>query len=95
MLVIDGALHPRFDATSTSRYIRNGVGVSRDMKTAWFVISDRAVTFHEFARFFRDELGARNALYFDGSISRLYAPALNRADWGRTMGPIIGYVEQP
>jgi len=95
MLVIDGALHPRFDATSTSRYIRNGVGVSRDMKTAWFVISDRAVTFHEFARFFRDELGARNALYFDGSISRLYAPALNRADWGRTMGPIIGYVERP
>lgn len=92
MLVIDGELHPRFLADATSRYIRNGVGVSRDMQTAWFVISDRAVTFHSFARFFRDELGARNALYFDGSISRLYAPALNRADWGRKMGPIIGYV---
>lgn len=95
MLVIDGALHPRFDPASDSRYIRNGVGVSRDMGTAWFVISDRAVTFHEFARFFRDELGARNALYFDGSISRLYAPSISRADWGRRMGPIIGYVERP
>lgn len=92
MLVIDGELHPRFLPGSDSRYIRNGVGVSRDFQTAWFVISDRAVTFHDFARFFRDELGARNALYFDGSISRLYAPALNRADWGRPMGPIVGFV---
>lgn len=95
MLVIDGALHPRFLASSDSRYIRNGVGVSRDMQTAWFVISNRAVTFHEFARFFRDALGARNALYFDGSISRLYAPSISRADWGRRMGPIIGYVDGP
>ena len=94
MLVIEGDLHPRFLPDSDSRYIRNGVGVSRDMGTAWFVISDRPVTFHEFARFFRDGLKARNALYFDGSISRLYAPAINRADWGRRMGPIIGLVER-
>lgn len=95
MLLIDGELHPRFLPDSDSRYIRNGVGVSRDMQTAWFAISDSAVTFHQFARFFRDGLGARNALYFDGAISRLYAPAINRADWGRRMGPIIGLVEGP
>ncbi|HMM09663.1 MAG TPA: phosphodiester glycosidase family protein [Paracoccus solventivorans] len=95
LLLIDGELHPRFLPDSDSRYIRNGVGVSRDMATAWFAISDRAVTFHQFARFFRDGLGARNALYFDGSISRLYAPTLGRADWGRRMGPIIGYVSTP
>ena len=94
MLVIDGALHPRFLVDSDSRYVRNGVGVSPDGQTAWFAISDRAVTFHEFARFFRDALGARNALYFDGSISRLYAPSISRADWGSRMGPIIGYVER-
>lgn len=94
MLVIDGALHPRFLADSDSRYIRNGVGVSPDGQTAWFAISDRAVTFHEFGRLFRDELGARDALYFDGSISRLYAPSLNRADFGRRMGPIIGLTGQ-
>lgn len=95
MLVIDGQMHPRFLQDSDSRYVRNGVGVSRDMKTAWFVISDRAVTFHDFARFFRDGLGARNALYFDGSISRLYAPDIRRNDWGRRMGPIIGLVRTP
>lgn len=94
MLVIQGALHPRFLVDSDSRYIRNGVGVSADGQTVWFAISDRAVTFHEFGRLFRDGLGARDALYFDGSISRLYAPALNRADFGRRLGPIIGYTEK-
>ncbi len=95
MLVIDGALHPRFLVDYDSRQIRNGVGVSGDGRTAWFAISDRAVTFHEFGRLFRDGLGARNALYFDGSISRLYAPGLRRADFGRRMGPVIGVVDGP
>ncbi len=94
MLVIDGDLHPRFLVDSDSRYIRNGVGVSADGQQAWFAMSDRAVTFHEFGRLFRDGLGARNALYFDGSISRLYAPELNRADFGRMMGPVIGLVDE-
>lgn len=93
MLVIDGALHPRFLVDSDSRYIRNGVGVSQDGRTAWFAISNGAVTFHEFGRFFRDQVGARDALYLDGSISRLYSPEVGRADWGRSLGPIIGMVE--
>lgn len=93
MLVIDGDLHPRFLVDSDSRYVRNGVGVSPDGQTAWFAISDRPVTFHEFGRLFRDGLGVRDALYFDGSISRLYAPGVNRADFGRSLGPIIGLVE--
>lgn len=92
MLVIEGALHPRFLPDSTSTYIRNGVGVSADGQTAWFVISDRPVTFHRFARFFRDSLGAPNALYFDGSISRLFVPAQGRADFGLPLGPMVGLV---
>lgn len=92
MLVIDGELHPRFLVDSDSRYIRNGVGVSPDGQTAYFAISSRPVTFHEFGRLFRDGLGLRDALYFDGSISRLFAPDVNRADFGRSMGPIIGLV---
>lgn len=95
LLVIEGELHPRFLVDSDSRYVRNGVGVSADGQTAWFVISDRAVTFHEFGRLFRDGLGARNALYFDGSISRLYAPQLRRNDFGWSLGPIIGLLDQP
>jgi len=94
MLVIDGELHPRFLPRSDSRYVRNGVGVSRDGTTAWFAISDKPVTFHEFGRFFRDGLQARDALYFDGSVSRLFAPELGRADWGRSLGPIIGVVAE-
>lgn len=94
MLVIDGELHPRFLVDSDSRYIRNGVGVSPDGQKAWFAISDRPVTFHEFGRLFRDGLGVRDALYFDGSISRLYAPGVNRADFGRSLGPIIGLVDK-
>lgn len=90
MLVIDGAEHPRFLASSESRHVRNGVGVSADGKTAYFAISDQAVTFHDFATLFRDDLKTPNALYFDGSVSRLYAPGLGREDIGLPLGPIVG-----
>ena len=93
MLVIDSELHPRFLPDSSSRFLRNGVGTSPDGKTAHFVISNEAFTFHEFGRFFRDVLKTPNALYFDGKISRLHAPQLDRSDGGFWMGPIIGVVE--
>lgn len=92
MLVINGELHPRFLKDSDSRYIRNGVGTTADGKTAYFVISNNTVTFHEFGSLFRDALKTPNALYFDGNISRLYAPELNRHDGGFPMGPIVGTV---
>lgn len=90
MLVIDGALHPRFLPDSTSRYVRNGVGTSSDGQTAVFAISNGRVTFHEFGTLFRDVLKMPNALYLDGNISRLHAPALGRSDFGFLMGPIVG-----
>ena len=90
MLVIDGAIHPRFLPDSDSRHLRNGVGTSPDGRHAVFAISGRPVTFHEFARLFRDGLGLPDALYFDGSVSRLFAPPLGRDDWGSPMGPIVG-----
>lgn len=94
MLVIEGDLHPRFLPTSDSLNVRNGVGVSDDGARAVFVISDGAVNFHAFGRFFRDVLGVKDALYLDGSISRLYAPSLGRRDVGFTaIGPIVGVVE--
>jgi uncharacterized protein YigE (DUF2233 family) len=94
MLVIDGALHPRFLKKSTSRYVRNGVGTSADGTRAVFVISNDVVTFHEFGSLFRDHLGLPNALYLDGNVSRLRAPDLGRDDLGfSALGPIIGVVE--
>ena len=92
MLVIDGALHPRFLPDSDSLNIRNGVGVSADGRRAVFAVSNDEVNFHQFARFYRDHLGLPDALYFDGNISRLYAPALGRHDGGFPMGPMVGTV---
>lgn len=93
MLVIDGALHPKFLVDSTSRYVRNGVGTSADGKRAVFVISNNTVTFHEFGSLFRDYLKTPNALYFDGNVSRLRAPDLGRDDVGfGALGPLIGVV---
>jgi uncharacterized protein YigE (DUF2233 family) len=92
MLVIDGALHPRFIPNGSSRNIRNGVGVDETGRILHLVISDVPVNFHHFARFFRDHLGVPQALYFDGRVSRLYAPGIGRADIGLPVGPIIGTV---
>lgn len=92
MLVIDGTLHPRFLANSTSRYLRNGVGTSKDGTRVVFAISRNPVTFHEFGSLFRDTLNLPNALYFDGNVSRLYAPQIGRDDPGFRMGPIVGVV---
>ena len=93
MLVIDGALHPRFLKDGTSRYIRNGVGTSADGKTAVFVISNSVVSFYEFGSFFRDVLKTPNALYFDGKVSRIQATGLGRSDPGFRLGPMVGVVE--
>lgn len=92
MLVIEGDLHPRFLPESTSRNIRNGVGTSADGQRVVFAISDTAVTFHEFATLFRDLLDLPNALYFDGRVSRLYAPKLGRSDAGLTLGPMVAVI---
>ena len=71
MLVIDGNIHPRFEENGTSRHIRNGVGADGD-KQAVFAISRGPVSLGSFARFFRDALGCRNALFFDGTVSALH-----------------------
>lgn len=95
MLVINGALHPRFIRDSTSLRRRNGVCVG-DEGAILFAISEQRVNFHHFARLFRDGLGCRDALYLDGSMSSLHAPALGRSDAIRPMGPIIAaYPRRP
>jgi uncharacterized protein YigE (DUF2233 family) len=92
MLVIKGALHPQLLPGSDSLNIRNGVGVSEDGQRAVFAISNDEVNFNSFARLFRDQLGLPDALFFDGNVSRLYAPALKRHDGGFPMGPMVGTV---
>jgi uncharacterized protein YigE (DUF2233 family) len=71
MLVIDGVLHPRFEPDGQSKYVRNGVGVD-EAGRAVFAISRGEVSLGKFARLYRDALGCRNALFFDGAISALH-----------------------
>lgn len=93
MLLIDGQFHQRFLEDSTSRKVRNGVGVRDDGRTVVFAISKQTVTFWEFASLFRDVLNCRNALFLDGTISSLYAPDIGRRDFLFPVGPIIAVVE--
>lgn len=71
MLVIDGQIHPRFEENGTSRHIRNGVGTDAS-GSAVLAISREPVSLGSFARLFRDDLGCRNALFFDGAVSALH-----------------------
>ncbi|GJL92555.1 MAG: lipoprotein signal peptide [Hyphococcus sp.] len=91
MLVIGGAIHPKFLPESDSFKRRNGVGVTEAGEVI-FALADTPVRFYDFAVFFRDVLKTPNALYLDGTISRLYAPELERNDPGAAMGPIVGVV---
>jgi uncharacterized protein YigE (DUF2233 family) len=95
MLVIDGAIHPAFIVNSTDRKPRNGVGIAGPGSVR-FAISKSWVNFHDFASFFRDGLGCRNALFLDGGIaSGLYDPELGRDDppGHGGYGPIIAVVD--
>lgn len=87
MLLVDGKLHPDIQDDGPSRAIRNGVGVDAGGK-AHFVIADAPVSFGQLARYFRDEVKVKNALYLDGQVSSLWDPASGRMDKGR-VGPII------
>jgi uncharacterized protein YigE (DUF2233 family) len=87
LLVIDGKLHPEIQDDGPSRAIRNGVGVDAAGK-AHFVISNAPVSFGQLARYFRDVVKVKNALYLNGQISSLWDPATGRMDKGR-VGPII------
>ncbi len=91
LLVENGTIHPSLKATSRSRLIRNGVGVSGT--DAIFVISNAPVSLYEFAAYFRDQLGCRDALYFDGVVSALLLPAEKRYDSSSNLGPMIGVTQ--
>lgn len=91
LLLKHGQMHPAFRASSASRYVRNGVCAAGAQAT--FVISERPVTFHEFASFLRDELHCQDALYLDGAVSSLWSPGLGRSDRWHELGPLLGVTE--
>ncbi|HEY0231931.1 MAG TPA: phosphodiester glycosidase family protein [Dokdonella sp.] len=71
MLVIDGEINAAFVEESESLKWRSGV-CAKTPQHVHVVVSQAPVTFHAFARVFRDELGCRDALYLDGTLSQIY-----------------------
>ena len=88
MLLVGGQLHPKIEPDGASHFIRNAVGIGPDRRPR-FVISVDAVSFGKLARFMRDRLKMRDALYLDGSVSSLWDPANNRMDNFTDLGPMI------
>lgn len=74
LLLDNGRTHPTFRAKSSSRLIRNGVGVTKDGKKVVLAATDfhssKLSNLHEFADLFR-HLGCPNALFLDGDLSQL------------------------
>lgn len=93
MLVIDGAIHPKFLPDGTSKYTRNGVGVS-DPETVMLAISLSEVSLGSFARLFRDELACPNALFLDGAISTLSNGERTLLGGEHPVGPILAVSEK-
>jgi uncharacterized protein YigE (DUF2233 family) len=94
-LVTDGEIHPAFIEGSTDLKQRDGVGLSSPTEVT-FAISEGAVNFYDFARFFRDHLGCPNALFLDGgSAPGLFDPAADRDDppGHGGYGPIVAVVK--
>lgn len=88
MLVIDGAIHPRFEPNGKSRLTRNGVGIS-ETGVAVFAISRDPVSFGVFARLFLERLKCPNALYFDGVVSAFSDGDSTIEGGGYPAGPIV------
>ena len=91
MLVIDGALHSKFNKGSNNLNIRNGVGVLPDGRLL-FAMSKKKINFYDFATYFKDN-GCKNALYLDGFVSKTYLPSKTWEQLEGDFGVIIGVTE--
>lgn len=88
MLVNNGIINSNFTKGSVNKNIRSGVGIDQN-GNAIFVISNIEVNFYDFAELFLKTLNCKNALYLDGTISRMYLPSLQRNQKGGDFGVII------
>jgi len=90
MLLIDGAMHPKFRKGSKNIHIRNGVGILPNGNLL-FAMSKEKINFYDFADYFRQN-DCKNALYLDGFVSRTYLPSENWIQQDGNFGVIIAEV---
>ena len=91
LLVEDGKINASFRQNSANRLIRNAVGVESGTRVH-LVIAETPVNFYDLARFFRDTLKSKNALYLDGNVSSLYVPGEGGTDAGGFEGGFGGMI---
>lgn len=92
MLVIDGEINSHFIKDSSSLKIRNGVGLKDN--TLYFVLSKQAVSFYDFASFFKTTLNVQQALYLDGSISNMRWRGRQSRMINRPFGPMLALIDR-
>ncbi len=90
LLVFNKKIHWLFKKNAKSKYIRNGVGLDRKGAII-FAISNSPTNLYNFAALFHQKLKCDNALYLDGSISKMYLPALNRLQTRGNFAGMISY----
>jgi uncharacterized protein YigE (DUF2233 family) len=90
MLLINGKINSKFRKDSNNLNIRNGVGILPDGRIV-FAMSKERVNFYDFANYFKS-LGCRNALYFDGFVSKTYLPAKGYTNLTGNFGVIIAEI---
>ena len=90
LLVIDQQINSNLTKGSLNLRIRNGVCTLAN-GSVLFAMSKYFVNFYDFAHYFQKQ-GCINALYLDGSSSRMYLPEKGIEMDGR-FGPIIAEVE--
>jgi len=92
MLLIDGAIHPKFRAGSNNLNIRNGVGILPNGEIL-FAMSKEKINFYDFATYFKSQ-GCKNALYLDGFVSKSYLPSQNWTQLDGNFGVIIAEIKK-
>lgn len=94
LLLRNGKTHPQFNASSTHRLHRNGVGVSKSGDVVFAMTNFNSPKFpnlFEFAQLF-SKLGCEDALFLDGVISQMKSGA-DVYKPGNNFGSIIAVTE--
>ncbi|MFJ3045749.1 phosphodiester glycosidase family protein [Herbaspirillum chlorophenolicum] len=92
LMIVAGQINTRFDPNSPNAVVRNAVCLDAEGMVT-LAIARNPISFYDFAVFLRDELKCSDALYLDGSISRMY-PTLE-ANMGPAFGAMIAIMKKP
>ncbi len=91
ILIYHGQINPLFMPDSENRVIRNAACTGPG-NTLSLVVSRDVVSFYMFARFLREKLACNDALYLDGSVSRMYPGDVFEV--GPDFGAMIGVTKK-